>query len=99
MVALSKNPGSRRNRAGADGADRMEAFSAARGCDARAMRRGQPSGEQARRCGARETARHLHGAEYRARPERAVRCRIRIDPRRSLTRLYPRNAIVRGLKK
>ena len=70
---------------GAPRADRMEAFPAARSCDARAMRRGQPPGAQARRRGARETARHLHGAKYCPRPERAVRRRIRIDPRCKLT--------------
>src|SRR5579859_3451646 len=63
----------------------MEAFPPARSRDARAMRRGQPSGGEARRRGARETARHVHGAKYRARSQRAVRRRIRIDPRGKLT--------------
>src|SRR5271163_1860293 len=85
MVALPEDSGSRRARAGAHGADCMEAFPAARDCDARARGRGQSSGAQARARGARETARHFHGAEYRPRPERAVRRRIRIDPRGKLT--------------
>src|ERR1700687_3814263 len=85
MVALQNDPGSRRKSARTTRSDRMEAFPAARSRDARAMRRGQPSGVQARRRGASETAWHFHGAKYCARPQRADRRRIRIDPRGKLT--------------
>src|SRR5208337_1579823 len=85
MVALQEDPGSRRARTRAPGAGRVETFPAARSCDARVMRRGQPSGGQPRTNRARENRRRLHGAKYRPRSERPVCRRIRTDPRRTLT--------------
>src|SRR5271154_6999533 len=85
MVAFQKDSGPGRARARAARADFMGAFSAARVCVSRAMRRSQPPGGHARSGGAREITQQIHGAKYSPGLERAVRRRIRTDEDRKLT--------------